>query len=67
MQSISSAASSSNPGDVVLVDDPSYFNFIMPCCALIAPKIVGVPFTPNGPDIAAFRPGDHGAPAALLT
>ncbi len=41
------------PGDVVLVDDPSYFNFHALLRAHRA-KIVGVPFTPNGPDIAAF-------------
>lgn len=42
------------PGDTVLVDDPCYFNFQ----ALLRAhqvKIVGVPFTPTGPDIAAFE------------
>lgn len=41
------------PGDTVLVDDPCYFNFH----ALLKAhrvKIVGVPYTPVGPDIAAF-------------
>ena len=42
------------PGDTVLVDDPCYFNFQ----ALLRAhrvKIVGVPYTPTGPDIAAFE------------
>jgi DNA-binding transcriptional MocR family regulator len=42
------------PGDTVLIDDPCYFNFQ----ALLRAhrvKIVGVPYTPNGPDIARFR------------
>lgn len=42
------------PGDAVLVDDPCYFNFH----ALLRAhqvKIVGIPFTPTGPDISAFE------------
>lgn len=42
------------PGDAVLVDDPCYFNFQ----ALLRAhrvRIVGVPYTPTGPDIAAFE------------
>jgi DNA-binding transcriptional MocR family regulator len=42
------------PGDAVLVDDPCYFNFQ----ALLRAhqvRIVGVPFTPAGPDVAAFE------------
>lgn len=42
-----------SPGDTVLVDDPCYFNFQ----ALLRAHrvgIVGVPFTPTGPDIGAF-------------
>lgn len=42
------------PGDCVLVDDPCYFNFR----ALLRAhqvRIVGVPFTPTGPDLAAFE------------
>lgn len=42
------------PGDTVLVDDPCYFNFQ----ALLRAhqvRIVGVPFTPAGPDVAAFE------------
>lgn len=41
------------PGDVVLVDDPCYFNFQ----ALLRAHrvtIVSVPYTPNGPDIEQF-------------
>ncbi|WMJ68086.1 PLP-dependent aminotransferase family protein [Stenotrophomonas sp. 24(2023)] len=41
------------PGDIVLVDDPSYFNFH----ALLKAhqvQVVGVPYTPTGPDLDAF-------------
>lgn len=41
------------PGDTVLVDDPCYFNFR----ALLRAhrvQVVSVPYTPAGPDIAAF-------------
>lgn len=41
------------PGDTVLVDDPCYFNFH----ALLKAhqvQVVGVPYTPQGPDIALF-------------
>lgn len=42
------------PGDTVLVDDPCYFNFH----ALLKAhrvKAVGIPYTPNGPDVKAFE------------
>ncbi len=42
------------PGDTVLVDDPCYFNFH----ALLKAhrvQVVGVPYTPNGPDVALFE------------
>ena len=42
------------PGDAVLVDDPCYFNFQ----ALLRAhqvRIIGVPYTPAGPDMAAFE------------
>lgn len=41
------------PGDTVLVDDPCYFNFL----ALLKAhrvQVVGIPYTPNGPDVEAF-------------
>jgi DNA-binding transcriptional MocR family regulator len=41
------------PGDRVLIDDPCYFNFHALLRAHRA-EVVGVPFTPNGPDIARF-------------
>ena len=41
------------PGDAVVVDDPCYFNFHALLRAHRA-KIVGVPYTPNGPDLALF-------------
>ncbi|WP_298818981.1 PLP-dependent aminotransferase family protein [uncultured Roseibium sp.] len=43
-----------SPGDTVLVDDPCYFNFH----ALLRAhqiKIVSVPYTPKGPDLAALE------------
>ena len=42
------------PGDTVLVDDPCYFNFQ----ALLRAhqlRVLGVPYTPTGPDVAAFE------------
>ncbi len=42
------------PGDTVLVDDPCYFNFH----ALLRAhrvKVVSVPYTPNGPNLAQFE------------
>lgn len=42
------------PGATVLVDDPCYFNFH----ALLAThqvNVVGVPYTPSGPDVEAFE------------
>jgi len=42
------------PGDVVLLDSPSYFNFH----ALLRAhrvKVIGVPYRQNGPDIALFE------------
>lgn len=41
------------PGDTVLIDDPSYFNFQALLRAHRA-RIVSVPYTPNGPDIDLF-------------
>jgi DNA-binding transcriptional MocR family regulator len=41
------------PGDVVLVDDPCYFNFQALLRAHRA-RIVSVPYTPVGPDLAQF-------------
>lgn len=41
------------PGDVVLVDDPCYFNFHALLRAHRA-RIVAVPYTPTGPDVERF-------------
>ncbi|WEX08787.1 PLP-dependent aminotransferase family protein [Chelativorans sp. AA-79] len=41
------------PGDTVIVDDPCYFNFHALLRAHRA-KVIGVPFTPQGPDVALF-------------
>jgi DNA-binding transcriptional MocR family regulator len=43
-----------HPGDAVLVDDPGYFNFH----ALLRAhrvRIIGIPYTPDGPDLVAFE------------
>lgn len=42
------------PGDTVLVDDPCYFNFRALLRAHQA-DICGIPYTPTGPDTAAFE------------
>jgi len=42
------------PGDTVLVDDPCYFNF-QPLLRAHQVRIVSVPYTPAGPDVAAFE------------
>lgn len=41
------------PGDTVVVDDPCYFNFLNIARAHRA-KVVGVPYTPTGPNLAVF-------------
>lgn len=42
------------PGDTVLVDDPCYFNFHALLKAHRA-RVVSVPYTPNGPEVARFE------------
>lgn len=46
------------PGDTVLVDDPCYFNFHAILRAHRA-MVIGVPYTPNGPDMSAFAQALH--------
>jgi DNA-binding transcriptional MocR family regulator len=46
------------PGDTVLVDDPCYFNFHALLRAHRA-RIVGVPYTPVGPDTELFAQALH--------
>jgi DNA-binding transcriptional MocR family regulator len=41
------------PDDTVLVDDPCYFNFHAMLRAHRA-RVIGVPYTPTGPDLEAF-------------
>ena len=41
------------PNDVVLVDDPCYFNFHA-LLKVHQVQIIGIPYTKNGPDLAAF-------------
>lgn len=52
------------PGDAVLVDEPCYFNFR---ALLRAHQVtaIGVPFTPDGPDLAAFGDAASGANVRL--
>ena len=40
--------------DVVLVDDPCYFNF-QALLKVHQVKVIGIPYTPFGPDIQAFK------------
>lgn len=42
------------PGDVVVIDDPCYFNF-QALLKVHQIRVVAVPYTPSGPDIAAFE------------
>lgn len=42
------------PDDVVLIDDPCYFNFHA-LLKVHQVKVVGIPYTPNGPDLEAFK------------
>ncbi|MBT9385238.1 PLP-dependent aminotransferase family protein [Pseudooceanicola sp. CBS1P-1] len=54
------------PGDTVLVDDPGYFNFH----ALLRShqvRVVGLPRTPEGPDLAAFEAALAQGPRLYLT
>lgn len=41
------------PGDTVLVDDPCYFNF-QALLKVHQANVIGVPYTPTGPDTARF-------------
>lgn len=55
------------PGDTVLVDDPCYFNFLAVLRAHRA-RVIGVPQTPNGPDVEQFaRAIAEHAPRLYLT
>lgn len=42
------------PGDTVVVDDPCYFNF-QALLGVHRVQVVSVPYTPTGPDLAAFE------------
>jgi DNA-binding transcriptional MocR family regulator len=42
------------PDDVVLIDDPCYFNFHA-LLKVHQVKVIGIPYTPNGPDLNAFK------------
>jgi DNA-binding transcriptional MocR family regulator len=42
------------PGDKVLVDDPCYFNFF-PILRASRARMIGVPYTRNGPDLEKFE------------
>ncbi len=54
------------PGDTVLVDDPGYFNFH----ALLRAhqvEVIGVPYTAEGPDLAAFETALGASPRLYIT
>ncbi|MBA4490768.1 PLP-dependent aminotransferase family protein [Paracoccus sp. S1E-3] len=55
------------PGDTVLLDDPCYFNF-QALLRVYKLRIISVPMTPFGPDLAAFAEAlrDH-APRLYIT
>ncbi|WP_349914599.1 PLP-dependent aminotransferase family protein [Acinetobacter pittii] len=42
------------PDDVVLIDDPCYFNFHA-LLKVHQVKVIGIPYTPTGPDLEAFK------------
>ncbi len=42
------------PGDTVLVDEPSYFNFLA-LLRVARVKVIGVPYTPQGPNLEFFE------------
>ncbi len=42
------------PDDVVLIDDPCYFNFHA-LLKVHQVKVIGIPYTPNGPDLETFK------------
>ncbi|MCW3481681.1 PLP-dependent aminotransferase family protein [Neisseriaceae bacterium JH1-16] len=48
------ACTLARPGDTLLVDDPGYCNLIS-CLTFRGFKLVGVPWTPHGPDLAALE------------
>jgi DNA-binding transcriptional MocR family regulator len=55
------------PGDTVLVDEPSYFNFLA-LLRVARVNIVGIPFTPHGPDLEKFEAAlKEQAPRLYLT
>ncbi|MEB3754453.1 PLP-dependent aminotransferase family protein [Acinetobacter sp. MD2(2019)] len=54
------------PGDVVVVDDPCYFNFFT-LLELLQVRVIAVPFTPNGPDLNAFAEAMQAAPKLYIT
>lgn len=54
------------PGDTVLVDDPGYFNFHALLRAHQA-RVIGIPYTPEGPDVVAFEAALSESPRLYLT
>lgn len=56
-----------SPGDKVLVDDPCYFNF-QALFRAHRVEVVGVPYTPQGPDLARFEEAlSHHKPRLYIT
>lgn len=55
------------PGDTVLVDDPCYFNFQAVLLSHRV-KIIGIPYTHNGPDLEAFaKAAEEQAPKLYIS
>ena len=54
------------PGDIVLLDDPCYFNF-QTLLRAHRVRIAGIPFTPTGPDITAFEQALGENPRVYIT
>ncbi|MEB3767323.1 PLP-dependent aminotransferase family protein [Acinetobacter sp. MD2] len=54
------------PGDVVLVDDPCYFNFFT-LLELLQVRVIAIPLTPNGPDLPAFLEAMQASPKLYIT
>lgn len=55
------------PGDVVIVDDPCYFNF-RALLRVHGVEVIGVPYTPTGPDVVRFAEAlERHSPRLYLT
>ncbi len=53
-------------GDVILIDDPCYFNFLA-LCKVHNLQVIAIPFTENGPSVEHFEQALQYQPKAYLT